>query len=121
MPTVKNMWVAKLNEVDVNSNDSWIAIDSRCVPDLISDLNNSIPKIHRPGRRLQTFDFKKMYTNIRLPELKSRLRLLLARLFNFERSIHQSHRFLKIYCKNKKFDWSNQLSNDSKQIKVFTA
>ena len=88
---------------------------------VVADLCSDTPRDLRGGVRLRTFDFKKMYTNIELDSLKTRMRALLGQLFAFERKRSRAHRFLKVLRERKKSEWLPRNTNDEDKFKVFHA
>ena len=81
MPVVHDLWKSKMAEVGVRSKGCWIAKDSGRVPSIAVLLNRNFTKAQRRTIILKTFDFSKMYTNIKLPELKEQMGKLMDWLF----------------------------------------
>ena len=54
-------------------------------------LNRNFTKIERGTMILKTFDFSKMYINIKLPELKIEMGKLIDWLFTFKGTTNQTH------------------------------
>ena len=81
-------------EAGVRGTGAWVLSDSRPVAHMAREMNNGIGVADRAAQPLQTFDFAKMYTNIRLDVLKVRMRRLVAALFDFRRARKRSDKFL---------------------------
>ena len=119
LPVADAMWIARLDSVGVRSDGSWILRDSRGIPPMIQEMNNTIAPAQRAGARLQTFDFAKMYTNIRLDVLKGRMRRLFENLFTFQRESYHRHRFLRVSTATDKAKWLSVRTQDTDAHKVF--
>ena len=85
------------------------------------EMNNGIGVADRAAQPLQTFDFAKMYTNIRLDVLKVRMRRLVAALFDFRRARKRSDKFLFVARRKSKCKWVSGRRADSQHRKVFDA
>ena len=89
---------------------------------MVRRMNNEIPVPGRGGVRLQTFDFAKMYTNIRLDVLKARMRALFHHLFAFKRRGCRRCRFLRVKSQRDGARWvADRNDGDSKCVKFFDA
>ena len=132
VPVANEMWNTQLREANVFAAaaaqqtfplcGSWIISDSQQVPQMIRRLNNCVPRDRRQGVRLQTFDFAKMYTNIRLDVLKARLAALIRQLFAFARADSDANRFLRVSkSRSTEAKWVRASSNDTRNAKYFDA
>jgi hypothetical protein len=121
MPSVDAMWNSRMAEAGVRGSGSWLLSDSRRVATMAREMNNGIAKGDREGQSLQTFDFAKMYTNIRLDVLKRRMRRLMGALFEFERQGQRTRRFLSVAKRKEKCGWVARDEGDSQFRKVFDA
>ena len=119
LPVADSMWDARMREAKVYSRGSWVLRDSQGVPSMVRQMNNDIPVSRRAGVRLQTFDFAKMYTNIRLDVLKERMRHLFTQLFKFQKDGCRRHRFLRVSTKRDGAVWVSGREGDTAHAKVF--
>ena len=120
VPDMDDMWVARMREGGERCRGSWVLRDSRRVPVMVRRMNNSIPIGERGGVPLQTFDFAKMYTNIRLDVLKRRMRRLFAQLFRFKCDSSRRARYLRVSVTKGKSEWVSQQKPDSEHVKTFS-
>ena len=120
MPAVHELWKAKMAEVGLRSEGCWIAKDSSRVPSIAVRLNRNFTKTQRGTMVLRTFDFSKMYTNIKLPELKEQMGKLMDWLFAFKSIANKTHLVVP-RGKNAKAKWLRQGVEDNKKAKCFNA
>ena len=72
MTTVsENLWRDTFSSVGIYTPRSWLAINSRAVRRQMSRMDAM--KLRPPDAGQQTYDCSKMYTSIRLPELKAKM------------------------------------------------
>jgi hypothetical protein len=89
-PTVNELWVSKLKKEDVPCDSSWIPNDSTGVVEVINNLNCLRSEIHKASPlQLQSFDFSTLYTKIDLVDLKTRMRVLINKVFNQMLKLHR--------------------------------
>jgi len=100
--------------ISFRSLKPWVCKDSQQIPKLINHLNRSIPLNQRQFPvLLQSYDFSKMYTNIDLNDLKSRLHSLFQEVFE------KNNRFLLVDKDGSKSRWSRTKKADSSSMKCF--
>ena len=109
-----------MQEAGLYSRGSWILRDSSGVPQMVRRMNNEIPVDGRARVRLQTFDFAKMYTNIRLDVLKARMRVLFTQLFDHQSQSGRRRNFLRVPSRRGEATWvAKRGAGDNEHVKFF--
>ena len=91
----KRLWSSTLCRAGTSfrNHSVWVCNDSQVIPEMIKDLNRSIPLSKRNiPVPLKTFDFTKMYTNIELTDLKSCFKNLFEEVFAANKKYLLVHR-----------------------------
>ena len=84
MTTVsENLWRDTFSSVGIYTPRSWLAINSRAVRRQMSRMDAM--KLRPPEAGQQTYDCSKMYTSIRLPELKAKMDKYIDMVFEYQR------------------------------------
>ena len=84
MTTVsENLWRDTFSSVGIYTPRSWLAINSRAVRRQMSRMDAM--KLRPPEAGQQTYDCSKMYTSIRLPELKDKMDKYIDMVFEYQR------------------------------------
>ena len=86
MDDLEKLWITTLKDANISPFPSWICTSSREIKPLLNYLNRHVRKSDRSNVSFQTMDFSKMYTNINLQDLKSRIHAIINRVFNARRA-----------------------------------